>query len=87
MPGRNEPRQIDRRALAQRVALLREPADPLPRPGWLAAAALLVPPLGAAGTELLPALPDETRVLSGHGPETTIGEERAHNAFLGGDLL
>jgi hydroxyacylglutathione hydrolase len=37
--------------------------------------------------ERLLALPDETRVLSGHGPETTIGEERAHNAFLGGDLL
>ncbi len=32
-------------------------------------------------------LPDETRVLSGHGPETTIGEERAHNPFLAGGLL
>src|SRR5919107_2289982 len=32
-------------------------------------------------------LPDETRVLSGHGPETTIGEERAHNPFLGGEPL
>jgi glyoxylase-like metal-dependent hydrolase (beta-lactamase superfamily II) len=31
-------------------------------------------------------LPDETRVYSGHGPPTTIGEERAHNLFLrGGD--
>ncbi len=31
--------------------------------------------------ELL-SLPDETRVLSGHGPDTTIGEERATNPFL-----
>lgn len=28
------------------------------------------------------ALPDATRVLPGHGPETTIGEERASNPFL-----
>jgi glyoxylase-like metal-dependent hydrolase (beta-lactamase superfamily II) len=28
-------------------------------------------------------LPDETRVLPGHGPETTIGKERATNPFLG----
>lgn len=28
------------------------------------------------------ALPDETRVLSGHGPETTIGQERKSNPFL-----
>jgi hydroxyacylglutathione hydrolase len=27
-------------------------------------------------------LPDETVVLSGHGPQTTIGAERAHNPFL-----
>lgn len=27
-------------------------------------------------------LPDETRLLSGHGPETTIGAERKHNPFL-----
>lgn len=26
-------------------------------------------------------LPDDTRVLPGHGPETTIGEERLHNPF------
>jgi hydroxyacylglutathione hydrolase len=32
--------------------------------------------------EVLLALPDETRVLSGHGPETTIGRERATNPFL-----
>ncbi len=31
--------------------------------------------------KLLP-LPDETRVYCGHGPETTIGEERRHNPFL-----
>jgi glyoxylase-like metal-dependent hydrolase (beta-lactamase superfamily II) len=30
---------------------------------------------------LLP-LPDETRVLTGHGPETTIGAERRSNPFL-----
>jgi hydroxyacylglutathione hydrolase len=29
-------------------------------------------------------LPDETAVLSGHGPATTIGAERAHNPFLAG---
>ena len=27
-------------------------------------------------------LPDETHVLSGHGPATTIGAERKHNPFL-----
>ena len=27
-------------------------------------------------------LPDETRVFSGHGPATTIGDERLHNPFL-----
>jgi hydroxyacylglutathione hydrolase len=29
-------------------------------------------------------LPDETTVLSGHGPQTSIGAERAHNPFLAG---
>lgn len=29
-------------------------------------------------------LPDETRVLSGHGPPTTIGRERKLNPFLNG---
>jgi hydroxyacylglutathione hydrolase len=29
-------------------------------------------------------LPDETVVLSGHGPQTSIGAERAHNPFLSG---
>jgi len=27
-------------------------------------------------------LPNETRILSGHGPETTVGEERISNPFL-----
>lgn len=27
-------------------------------------------------------LPDETRLLNGHGPETTVGEERRSNPFL-----
>lgn len=27
-------------------------------------------------------LPDDTTVFSGHGPETTIGNERKHNPFL-----
>lgn len=34
-------------------------------------------------TKLL-ALPDVTRVLPGHGPETTISEERVHNPWLQG---
>ncbi len=33
-------------------------------------------------TRLL-ALPDDTKVLPGHGPATTIGEEREGNPFLG----
>lgn len=32
--------------------------------------------------EKLMILPDETRVVSGHGPETTIGHERATNPFV-----
>ena len=27
-------------------------------------------------------MPDTTRLLSGHGPETTVGEERLYNPFL-----
>lgn len=27
-------------------------------------------------------LPDETRLLPGHGPETTVGFERLHNSYL-----
>jgi len=34
--------------------------------------------------EKLFVLPDETVVYSGHGPETTIGEERRLNPFLNG---
>ena len=37
--------------------------------------------------ERLMTLPDETRVYSGHGPQTTIGDERAHNPFLEGGIL
>jgi hydroxyacylglutathione hydrolase len=33
-------------------------------------------------THLWP-LPDETRVLPGHGPPTSIGHERMHNPFVG----
>ncbi len=29
-------------------------------------------------------LPDDTLVIPGHGPRTTIGEERAENPFLAG---
>lgn len=32
--------------------------------------------------EKLFVLPDDTRVLPGHGPETTIGNERAHNPWV-----
>ena len=30
-------------------------------------------------------LPDETHLLSGHGPETTVGQEKMHNPFVGGE--
>lgn len=33
-------------------------------------------------TQLL-TLPDDTRILPGHGPESTIGEERRHNPYVG----
>jgi hydroxyacylglutathione hydrolase len=38
-------------------------------------------------SERLLTLPDATRVLSGHGPETTISRERMTNPFLGGGIL
>ena len=38
----------------------------------------------ASSLERLAALPPETRVLPGHGPETTIARERATNPFLVG---
>ena len=28
-------------------------------------------------------LPDDVRIFPGHGPETTIGEEKLHNPFCG----
>jgi hydroxyacylglutathione hydrolase len=37
--------------------------------------------------ERLLTLPDETTVYPGHGPRTTIGDERAYNPFLRGGLL
>jgi glyoxylase-like metal-dependent hydrolase (beta-lactamase superfamily II) len=39
--------------------------------------------LESIGREIL-SLPDETRVLPGHGPETTVGRERRGNPFLAG---
>ena len=30
-------------------------------------------------------LPDETIICPGHGPMTTVGEEKAHNPFLRDD--
>ena len=39
--------------------------------------------VGSIERELLP-LPDETILYTGHGPETTIGEERRSNPFLTG---
>jgi glyoxylase-like metal-dependent hydrolase (beta-lactamase superfamily II) len=39
--------------------------------------------LDSIETRLL-ALPDETKVLAGHGPATTIGSERRRNPFLHG---
>jgi len=32
--------------------------------------------------EHLMTLPEETRVISGHGPETTIGREKLTNPFI-----
>jgi len=37
--------------------------------------------LSSLRTRILP-LDDATRVIPGHGPETTIGEERRHNPYL-----
>lgn len=38
--------------------------------------------IGSIATKLLP-LPDDVKVYSGHGPATTIGNERKTNPFLG----
>jgi glyoxylase-like metal-dependent hydrolase (beta-lactamase superfamily II) len=35
--------------------------------------------------EKLFVLPDDTIVLSGHGPQTTVGAEKSYNPFVGGD--
>jgi len=40
------------------------------------------PTLMRSISEQLMPLPDDTRVLPGHGPETTIGRERATNPYL-----
>ncbi|MDO9085657.1 MAG: MBL fold metallo-hydrolase [Anaerolineaceae bacterium] len=32
--------------------------------------------------QVIKPLPDQTRLLSGHGPETTVGFEKKHNPFL-----
>jgi glyoxylase-like metal-dependent hydrolase (beta-lactamase superfamily II) len=32
-------------------------------------------------------LPNETRLLSGHGEETTVGAEKRHNPFVGEDAI
>jgi glyoxylase-like metal-dependent hydrolase (beta-lactamase superfamily II) len=42
------------------------------------------PVLEASIREQLYTLPDETRVICGHGPDTTIGRERASNPFVSG---
>lgn len=34
--------------------------------------------------EQIYSLPDDTRLLSGHGPETTVGEEKRTNPFVSG---
>ena len=36
--------------------------------------------------EKILALPDETIICPGHGPMTTVGEEKAHNPFFAGRL-
>jgi glyoxylase-like metal-dependent hydrolase (beta-lactamase superfamily II) len=42
------------------------------------------PVLEASIREQLYTLPDETRVVCGHGPDTTIGREKAGNPFVSG---
>jgi len=37
--------------------------------------------------EQLYILPDETRVITGHGPDTTIGHEKRNNPFVKSELL
>lgn len=40
--------------------------------------------LEASIREQLYSLPDDTRVITGHGPDTTIGQERTSNPFVRG---
>jgi glyoxylase-like metal-dependent hydrolase (beta-lactamase superfamily II) len=37
--------------------------------------------------ETLQTLPDDTRILPGHGPETTLAQEKRTNVFMQGELL
>ena len=62
-------------------ALLGKTPESLPRPRWLGALALAVPPLGAVGTELLPALREADPALV-----ATAGAVAAVNA-TGEELL
>ncbi len=39
--------------------------------------------IGSIKTQVF-TLPEETRLLPGHGPETTVGEEKMNNSFVGG---
>ena len=43
-----------------------------------------LPTLKASVEQHIFTLPPETRLLSGHGPETTVGDEKNHNPFFGG---
>ena len=55
-------------------------------PGYLSGTPLVISSrlsIGAIRDQLY-TLPDETRVICGHGPETTIGRERASNPFVSG---
>jgi hypothetical protein len=61
--------------------MLGKPPESLPRPRWLGILALLIPPLGAVGTELLPALGDADPALV-----ATAGAVAAVNA-TGEELL
>jgi len=45
------------------------------------------PQIIASIRERLLSLPDNTVVVPGHGPETTIGEEREHNPYVGRRVL
>jgi glyoxylase-like metal-dependent hydrolase (beta-lactamase superfamily II) len=38
-------------------------------------------------TKNLLTLPENTRLYPGHGPATTVGEEKAHNPFFYGKVF